>query len=123
MGYGSVLKSRRKMARAASYAQWHKAALEHDQCAGLDSWRKDDSSRLYDFNSIRARLGHLKYLRRKQDNRGLLFALNEGIHGNMDGMGNERLYFYAKAGTKKLIDDYVREIGDALEYLASSTVK
>ncbi|NNC54319.1 MAG: DUF3336 domain-containing protein, partial [Pseudomonadales bacterium] len=52
----------------------------------------------------------------------LLFTLNEGIHGNMGGMGKARLYTKAKSGTKNLIVDYVEEIVDALHYIASPAV-
>lgn len=110
------------MAEATSYAEWREAAAAHDKLTGMDGWRDSDESDHYDFKSIRQRLNRLKNLRRKRDNKGLLFALNEGIHGNMDGMGNERLFLKAKLGTKKLIEAYVNEVADALEYLAGPTV-
>ena len=47
----------------------------------------------------------------------MLFTLNEGIHGNMGGMGKPVLYSRAKFGTKNLIGDYVDAIVDALEHL------
>ena len=56
-------------------------------------------------------------MRAKHDYHGLLFTLNEGIHGNMGGMGNAALYHRAAFGTKQLIEDYVDEIVDALELL------
>jgi NTE family protein len=64
----------------------------------------------------------LQSLRARHDNRGLLFTLNEGIHGNMGGMGKSALYERAMSGTKRLIVDYVDEIVDALELLASPAV-
>ncbi|MFV0476912.1 MAG: DUF3336 domain-containing protein [Parahaliea sp.] len=123
MNYRSTLKLQRSMSLAGSYDQWHEAALAYDRSTGMDRWQKNDRSRLYDFNSIRNRLNHLKSLRRKKDNRALLFTLNEGIHGNMDGMGNEQLYFRAKTGTKALIEDYIQAVATSLEYLASPIVK
>ena len=56
------------------------------------------------------------------DDRGLLVALNEGIHGNMGGMGRSSLYEKAKFGTKQLIVDYVDEVVSALQYLADPRV-
>ncbi|MBP6554563.1 MAG: DUF3336 domain-containing protein, partial [Novosphingobium sp.] len=56
------------------------------------------------------------------DNKGLLFSLNEGIHGNMDGMANDALWAEARFGTKQLIHDYVGAVAEALEYLASDDV-
>lgn len=110
------------MDEAASYDEWKLAAIEHDEQSAAARWRKVDQSTRYDFVSIRARLDHLRNLRARHDDQGLLFALNEGIHGNMGGMGASPLYGKAKFGTKNLIEDYVEEIALALEHLASSEV-
>ncbi len=111
-------KLEKQLAEAPSYAEWIDLALEHDRVSGKQHWRQIDQTPLYDFNSIRGRLDRLRQLRARHDDVGLLFTLNEGIHGNMGGMGNSKLYQEAKAGTKKLIDDYVDEIVLALQHLA-----
>ncbi len=110
------------MDEAGSYEEWKQAAIEHDEESGAARWKAMDRSRRYDFVSIRERLDHLVHLRATNDDRGLLFALNEGIHGNMGGMGRSELYGKAKFGTKDLIEDYVEEIALALEHLASPAV-
>lgn len=110
------------MDEATSYDEWKHAAIEHDKESGADHWRRVDPSTRYDFVSIRSRLDHLRNLRTDKDDRGLLFALNEGIHGNMGGMGAPELYGKAKFGTKTLIDEYVEEIANSLEHLASPEV-
>ena len=110
------------MESAESYEEWKKAAIEHDEESGAARWKNSDPSTRYDFVSIRSRLDHLRKLRARQDDKGLLFALNEGIHGNMGGMGASPLYGKAKFGTKNLIEDYVEEIALALEHLASPEV-
>ena len=107
-----------ELATADSYGEWLELAERHDKLTGADEWRLEDASRLYDHENIRLRLQQLRRLRRKSDDQGLLFVLNEGIHGNMEGMGKAQLYQRAKCGTKKLIDDYIAEISAALEYLA-----
>ena len=66
------------------------------------------------------RLRRLRRLRAKGDIAGVLFRLNEGVHGNIDGMGHARLHGKAKFSTKKLIVDYVDEVVAALNLLASS---
>ena len=81
-----------------------------------------DQSRHFDYVSIRIRLDKLRSLRARHDYSGLLFALNEGIHGNVDGMGKPQLYQRAHAGTKHLIEDYVAEIADALELLEAEDI-
>jgi len=115
-------KIERDLERASCYEEWRAAAQAHDAHTGVDRWKAMDQSRRYDYVSIRIRLDRLRALRARQDNRGLLFNLNEGIHGNMGGMGRSSLYEKAKFGTKQLIVDYVDEIVSALEHLASKEV-
>jgi NTE family protein len=100
-----------------SYDEWKEAAITYDEATGMDRWRRKDPTREYDYTSIRIRLDRLRSLRAKHDYHGLLFNLNEGIHGNMGGMGNSALYHRARFGTKNLVEDYVDEIVDALELL------
>lgn len=119
-----VLKNRRlrqlerQMRDAESYEEWLTMAAEHDVASGMKRWREVDQTKLYDYASIRRRLDRLRSLRARHDDVGLLFTLNEGIHGNMGGMGNNALHDQAKVGTKKLIEDYVDEIVDALRHIA-----
>ena len=115
---GSRSQIRRALKNAGSYEEWLAAAEAHDRAKGLDRWRERDHSRQYDYASIRIRLDRLRSLNRRRDNRGLLHALNEGIHGNMGGMGRAGLYGHALAGTKRLVEDYIEEITHTLEYLA-----
>jgi len=121
--FGSRLKKLEEaMDSAENYEDWRQAAIEHDEASGAEHWKASDRSSRYDYVSIRTRLDHLRNLRDGQDDRGLLFTLNEGIHGNMGGMGASPLYGKAKFGTKKLIDEYVEEIATALEHLANPDV-
>lgn len=106
------------MSKATSFEQWRDLSLAHDRLTGADDWRTHDESSLYDFASIRIRRDRLKDLSSRGDDQGLLFALNEGIHGNMAGMGKSQLYLPAKGGTKALIEEYVGEICGAFERLS-----
>ena len=119
---GRLKKLEAAMESATCYDDWREAAIEHDEESGGADWRTIDRSRRYDFVSIRSRLDHLKTLRKHGDDRGLLFALNEGIHGNMGGMGKSELYGKSKFGTKHLIEDYVTAISESLEHLADPGV-
>jgi NTE family protein len=106
------------MAAASSYEEWREAAIAHDKKSGVIRWKLSDESKHFDHKSIRRRLERLRKLRARKDYNGVLFALNEGIHGNIDGMGRRALYGKAKYGTKKLITDYVDEVAAALDLLA-----
>mgnify|MGYP002700472403 FL=1 len=107
-----------KLRLSTSYEEWKALAKEHDRCSGREHWKKIDKTSLYDYASIRSRLERLRYFRENNDNIGLLFSLNEGIHGNMGGMGKPVLYARAKFGTKQLVHDYVDAISDSLDHLA-----
>ncbi|WP_371195941.1 DUF3336 domain-containing protein [Glaciecola sp. SC05] len=115
----SLTRLERKMRNANSFAEWKEAALEHDVKSGFDAWKHKEESKSYDYVNIRNRISAIRELRRKQDDIGLLFALNEGIHGNQGGMGKSILYERAKFGTKHLIEEYVDEIVDALEHIST----
>lgn len=122
---GTILKKSRKlktlqkqMNKASNYAQWCEAAQEHDEISGQKRWRNVDQTSQYDYVEVRIRLDRLRSLRANHDYHGLLFALNEGIHGNMAGMGRSSLYQRANFGTKRLIEQYVDEIEDSLRFLA-----
>ncbi|MGD1935438.1 MAG: DUF3336 domain-containing protein [Candidatus Phaeomarinobacter sp.] len=117
--FNNLSKIEEAMANAETHAEWAEAALDHDDKTGMDRWKRMDQTRLYDHVEIRSRLDRLRELRARHDDVGLLFALNEGIHGNMGGMGKGVLYTRAKFGTKKLINDYVNEITSALDHIAA----
>jgi NTE family protein len=109
----------RAMGAATSYEEWREAAIAHDKASGVYEWVKSDESRHFDHVSIRRRLRRLRKLRMAGDHERLLYALNEGIHGNIDGIGRRALYGKAKFGTKKLIVEYVDEVVRALDVIAS----
>ena len=111
-------KLEKEMDLATSYDQWREAAIKHDELSGQKRWREVDQTSLYDYTQIRLRLDRLRSLRARHDYHGLLFTLNEGIHGNMGGMGRSSLYRRAKFGTKQLIEQYIDEIDDSMRFLA-----
>ncbi len=106
------------LAQATDYAQWAAAAQALDRRDGAQRWRDDSASELYDHSSIADRLDELRQLLAQGDDDGLLFLLNGGIHGNLDGIGHERLWQKARFGTKGLIHEYVDTLTEALRRLA-----
>jgi len=104
-----------RMACAESYDEWRENAKKHDELTGMARWRSREQSQDYDSHEIAMRLQRLRQLLGRDDLPGLVFALNEGIHGNMGRMGNPKLYSKAKFGTKDLINDYLDALAEALE--------
>jgi len=118
VGRKSLRAIEKAMANANSYDEWRSAAMAHDEKSGRDRWKRKDQSSSFDYVSIRHRLDRLRSLRARHDYPGLLFTLNEGIHGNVGGMGKSQLYQVARLGTKQVIEDYVGEIVDSLQLLS-----
>jgi len=93
--------------------------MADDQRTGAAAWRQRDPSSLYDYRVIRRRLDEIRQVRASDDPHRLLYYLNEGIHGNVGGIGTSRLYRKAKFGTKDLITSYIDEQAAALEQVAA----
>ena len=105
----------KQMDSARSYLDWHDQAQHYDTVSGADHWRKAAESSLYDWQEIQIRIDKLKHCLEENAWRELLYALNEGVHGNMGGMGRNILYSRARCGTKALIDTYVDTICESLQ--------
>ena len=104
----------------SDYTQWRAEALERDRHSGAARWKATDRSSLFDYRVIRRRLDELVEIKASGDVRRLLYYLNEGMHGNMGGMGSAGLYRHAAFGTKHLVSDYIGELAGALELLAAA---
>jgi len=112
-------KLHRAMADASDYSGWAQAASSLDKIDGRDVWKERLASNLYDYAAIRERLDQLLRLRASGDTHGLVFALEEGVHGNLGGMGRPILYAKAHFGTKRQITDYVNAVADTLLHIES----
>ncbi len=115
LGGSRLSQLEKRMEAAASFEDWHALAEAHDQASGADEWRETAESTLYDWTEIQSRHDKLKRCLEEKSWRELLYALNEGVHGNMGGMGRPILYGRARCGTKQLIDAYVDTICEALD--------
>lgn len=108
----------RAMDKATRHAEWLALARSHDQLSGAQNWRETAATSLYDFNEIQGRCERLRKCLAEGAAQELLYALNEGVHGNMGGMGKPILYAQAKCGTKHVIEEYVSTITRALTYIS-----
>lgn len=109
-----------RLERARTWAHWRAAAADFDELAGNDRWRTQEDSSLYDSAELRVRHDRLRELIAAGNVHELLYVLNEGIHGNLCGMGRPVLYNRALSGTKVLIDDYVNAVVEALRVIEAS---
>lgn len=104
---------------AESYKEWRRHAIELDKKSGADEWKKEDKTKRYDYLIIRRRYDELMQLKSSDDIDGLLYYLDEGLHGNMANMGAPSLYTRAQFGTKELVTKYVDELVETLHHVMS----
>lgn len=115
-----VSKLQGALREAACYDDWRQAANSLDEMTGADRWRMKEDSNLYDSRQIRIRHDRLIEVIGGADRQELLYTLNEGIHGNMGGMGKDELYQHSLIGTKELIQDYIEVLCKALREVADA---
>jgi NTE family protein len=106
--------------RFTTYEDWFSAAAANDARNGAHHWQRNDHSTVFDYRVIRNRLDELRDVRASGDVKRLIYYYDEGVHGNMGGMGSASLYRTAATGTKQLIADYIQELTDGLDQLAQA---
>lgn len=111
------------MRNAIDYTTWYQAALELDRLEGLNDWKAEDASELYDWRLIRSRLRQIRQLRVEGAFRALIHHLRQGLYWNLGNITNPRLYSHANVGTKHLIRDYVDEVANALNFLCDTAIE
>lgn len=109
------------MRNATCYDDWQAAARMHDELTGRDQWKAEDASTLYDYRMIRLRYNELRTAREKNDIEELVFCINEGLHGNLGGIGNPVLYNQCLFGTKQLVSDYLQEVARCLHLICEAS--
>lgn len=107
----------RDLDNAKTYTEWEQLGTELDALSGLDLWKLDNTSPDYNYELIHERLVSLRTLQETRQVPALLRSLREGLHHDLGNMGNVRLYCYANVGTKKLIEQYVQQVCDSLNYV------
>ena len=106
-----------QMHNATDYAIWSQAAQELDHRTGMDEWKDDETSDLYDWRLIRSRLRQIRQYRAENDIPKLVYHLRQGLHWNVGNIGNPHLFATACFGTKNLVKEYVTEVAATLDDL------
>ncbi|WP_266097042.1 DUF3336 domain-containing protein [Marinobacter salinisoli] len=110
------------LAEAPNYEAWKAAALELDILEGNADWKEDFASDLYHYELVYDRLSHLKQYRQQNDFHRLKRALREGLHHDLGNLGNPALYRCSRVGTKHLIEEYITQACEALDFLCDHPV-
>ncbi len=117
-----ITRFRKMLAEAQNYEQWKAAALELDFLEGNAEWKEDFASDLYHYELIYDRLSNLKQYRQQNDFERLKRALREGLHHDLGNMGNPALYTRSRVGTKHLIEEYITQVCESLDFLCDHPV-
>ncbi|KAA1175091.1 DUF3336 domain-containing protein [Marinobacter salinexigens] len=117
-----INKFRKMLAEAPNYEVWKAAALELDFLEGNADWKEDFASDLYHYELIYDRLSNLKQYRQQNDFDRLKRALREGLHHDLGNMGNPALYTRSRVGTKHLIEEYIAQVCESLDFLCDHPV-
>lgn len=108
---------RRRLRNARNYQEWKEAAIALDEYLHFDEWKTVDEDPYYDWKLVRKVLRTLRSLREKKDARGILGVLGTSLRTNFAGVESPRLYSETFYGTKDLIEAYVTEQEQALQFI------
>ena len=104
-----------RMARSLTYRQWKKAANALDRLQGQYRWKEQSRSPHYDWHRIRDDLAQFRLLVDSRDVAGIMTYSRARLYRNLVGINDRRLYSVLRAGTKRLIEEYISEVVRALQ--------
>ena len=116
----SLNKYKARIAQATSYEEWKAAAQALDALENKSAWKQNIASDIYNYELLSDRLKLLRTYKEKGDTNALYRALREGLHHDLGNMGDVRLYQHCHFGTKSLIEDYIAEVCDCLDYVCDN---
>ena len=109
-----------RLSAAESFEEYSRLGMEIDRLNGMEQWKADDVSPIYDWSGLKRRLEYLELLPLVGEGvHELKRQLRAGLMRNSGGISDPRLHNICKIGTKHLIERYVKFVCDSLETLAS----
>ncbi|KAL2314189.1 Triacylglycerol lipase ptl1 [Schizosaccharomyces pombe] len=100
-----------------SWEDWKVLATTIDKASGRWKWRFTPASDKYDYLLIDRCTVSLKRYRQRKSVYPMLMFLRSSLLRNFGNIGNSSLYTENYSGTKILIEEYVREVNNCLEFL------
>ncbi|CAG8469498.1 13427_t:CDS:2 [Funneliformis mosseae] len=123
---GERYRLREKLRNSSTYKEWKEAAQQLDSYFHYDEWKDEVPFGYYDFNILQKVNRDLKKLREessssKNDSQTTLKSvLQNCVKNNYAGVENVSLYSQTYFGTKKIVENYVEEVTESLDYLRTT---
>ncbi|KAG0286740.1 hypothetical protein BGZ96_009207 [Linnemannia gamsii] len=111
---------RKDLRNATTYGTWKAAAQRLDTYLKKDEWKNDPDFGYYDYNLLSRVNRNLRLSRDGNRVEELKDHLQGVVKSNFGGVENARLYSQTYHGTKKPIEDYVREVTTSLQSVTES---
>jgi NTE family protein len=107
----------RAMGNAEGYLEWQQAAVEHDRLSGAEDWRADDDCEWIHASELRSTIARLRRMRQRGESWTLLNAFQDALFRHQGECAQPELYQVARAGTKRVIGEYLEELETCFAYL------
>ncbi|CAD6885531.1 unnamed protein product [Tilletia controversa] len=108
---------RKNLRAARTWDEWKTAALKLDQYLGLQRWKEEDASGLYDWILIKKVVASLRTHRSKGDADKLMEVLELCLKNNFAGVENFKLFSHTYFGSKNLVERFTTEAEESLRFI------
>ena len=123
---------RRKLQKSTNYSEWQEAAQHLDEFLGNDEWKESAQYSYYNHQTVRNVTTHLSELHQKAAAESgttrnstdglpavdeLKLLLESCVKNNFVGVENPRLYSESYLGTKELIQSFIDQVSQSLQFI------
>ena len=109
-----------RMNKAKTYEEYINAAQDLDELEGLDKWRQDQQSTLFNADVLKKRIHDVQQMIDHGDIFDMMFRLRSGLARDQYGTLHPALFNRAHAGTKAVIEEYNETISEALNLICDN---
>jgi len=113
----------RRMNEAQTLTEYESCTVDLDRLQGHEAWKQEKNSIEPGYNPevIANQVIRLKHAVVDQDRETLEHLLRTGLSRDLGGMNSLRLYKHSWFGTKKLIDEYIETVLQAVETFSETS--
>lgn len=109
---------RRQRRICKDYTSFRRMGEQLDKVLGLDKWKRDSNSRLFDAKMLQERTQRYQTLMGNGDVEGCLFHLRHELLRKHFGICNPELFEVTNSGTKEVVENYVETVCQTMTWVA-----